>query len=166
MFSLFYRQGVVGVSCATQLASQGVSVVVLVVGADLSSTLRSQLNLYLMTGNRLTTKLSDLPSSVDLIILALCEDKPVPDNHPQLAKWTSQIRAPVLAIDPPATGTPGIVTKYSIIPILPLAYSSDNGKLYLCNLAIPIGIFKDLGIKYTSPFGSKFVIALHPSDSL
>lgn len=116
-----------------------------------------------MTGNKLTTNIQDLPS-VDLIIVALCDDSDEPTYYPHLAEWTNRSRAPVLALDPPAVGTTGIVTKFSLLPILPLSHSSNNGKLYLCNLAIPQKIFKDLGIQYSSPFGSKFVIALHPND--
>ncbi|XP_077298269.1 enhancer of mRNA-decapping protein 3 isoform X2 [Arctopsyche grandis] len=158
-----HRQGVVGVTCARQLASHGVSTVVLVAEPDVQGALRPHLSLYQMTGNRLTTNIQDLPS-VDLIIMALCDDSDDPSHYPHLAEWANQSRAPVLALDPPAIGTPGIITKYSLLPILPLSHSLNNGKLYLCNLAIPQKIFKDLGIQYDSPFGSKFVIALHPND--
>lgn len=151
-------------TCARHLACHGVSTVVLVAGADIQGVLRQHLNVYQMTGNKITTNILDLPS-VDLIITALSEDTEEPTAYPHLTEWTSQSRAPVLALDPPAVGTPGIITKYSILPGLPLSHSLDNGKLYLCNVAIPQKIFTDLGIKYSSPFGSKFVIPLHPNDS-
>lgn len=160
---MIFRQGVVGVTCARQLASHGVSTVVLVAEPDVQGALRPHLSMYQMTGNRLTTNIQDLPS-VDLIIMALCDDSDDPSHYPHLAEWANQSRAPVLALDPPSIGTPGIITKYSLLPILPLSHSLNNGKLYLCNLAIPQKIFKDLGIQYNSPFGSKFVIALHPND--
>ena len=35
------------------------------------------------------------------------------------------------------------------------------GKLYLVNLGIPRNIYKEVGIKFSSPFGAKFVIPLH-----
>ena len=35
------------------------------------------------------------------------------------------------------------------------------GKLYLVNLGIPKNIYKEVGIKFSSPFGAKFVIPLH-----
>ncbi|KAJ8941921.1 hypothetical protein NQ318_013254 [Aromia moschata] len=72
--------------------------------------------------------------------------------------------APILALDPPPIGTPGINPKFSLLPVLPLPHTCNNGKLYLCNLGFPLDIFNEVGIKYKSPFGSKFVIPLHPKD--
>ena len=40
-------------------------------------------------------------------------------------------------------------------------YISSAGKLYLVNLGIPKNIYKEVGIKFSSPFGAKFVIPLH-----
>lgn len=71
-------------------------------------------------------------------------------------------RAPVMAIDPPVTGIPGVAIKCTILPILPLQnISTACGKLYLSNLAIPQKFYRDAGIVYMSPFGHKFVIPLH-----
>ena len=38
---------------------------------------------------------------------------------------------------------------------------SQAGKLYLVNLGVPRNIYKDANIKWSSPFGAKFVIPLH-----
>ena len=43
---------------------------------------------------------------------------------------------------------------------LPLSHSPQAGKLYLANTGIPRNIYKEIGIKYSSPFGAKFVIPL------
>ncbi|KAG8223806.1 hypothetical protein J437_LFUL001404 [Ladona fulva] len=80
-----------------------------------------------------------------------------------VAGWAHENRATVLALDPPASGT-GVGTKVSLAPVLPLSHSSDNGKIYLCNLGYPVGVFQEVGIKYKSPFGPKFVIPLYPND--
>ncbi|XP_046398528.1 enhancer of mRNA-decapping protein 3 [Ischnura elegans] len=80
-----------------------------------------------------------------------------------VAGWAHENRATVLALDPPATGT-GVGTKVTLAPVLPLSHSSDNGKIYLCNLGYPLGAFQDVGIKYRSPFGPKFVIPLYLND--
>lgn len=82
------------------------------------------------------------------------------------ARWANENRAQVLALDPPRNGTPGVTAKYSLAPALPLAYNSCNGKIYLCNINIPVQVFKDVGIsEYVSPFGPKFFMALHPNDT-
>lgn len=108
--------------------------------------------------------MSSLPKLSDLIIIALCEGDGNPNMYGDLADWANASRAGVLALDPPPAGTPGILTKYSLIPVLPLPHSSENGRLYLCNLTFPVEIFHEVGIKYHSPFGPKLVIPLHPND--
>lgn len=162
-----HKQGAIGVNCARQLTSHGVNTVVYLVQpvSDEILLLKSEINLYKLTKNKLITSFEGLPNTTDLIILSLSEDTDNPIAYPQIAEWTNQNRAPVLAMDPPAIGTPGIVTKFSLVPLLPLSHSPDNGKLYLCNLGYPTKIYKDVGIKYRSPFGPKFVIPLHPNDT-
>ena len=51
--------------------------------------------------------------------------------------------------------------KMSLVGGLPLAHQPEAGKLYLANLGIPRNIYKEVGIKFSSPFGAKFVIPLH-----
>lgn len=125
---------------------------------------KQELILYELTKNPLISEISKLPKAVDLIIVALCEESDNPYTYSELADWANSNRAPVLAIDPPACGTPGFLTKYSLIPVLPLPHSPENGRLYLCNLSFPVEIFNEVGIKYYSPFGQKAVIPLHPSE--
>ena len=112
---------------------------------------------------------SELPTiAVDLIIVALADElgnQLHQSRYRIAADWANENRAPVLALDPPPAGTPGVETKFSLVPVLPLAHSLENGKLYLCNLAFPQQVFKEVGIKYWSPFGPKFVIPLHPNDT-
>ena len=112
---------------------------------------------------------TDLPTvAVDLIVLALADELGSHSRQARYraaAEWANGNRAPVLALDPPPAGTPGVDTKFSLVSVLPLAHSLDNGKLYLCNLAFPQQVFKEVGIKYSSPFGPKFVIPLHPNDT-
>jgi len=112
---------------------------------------------------------TDLPTvAVDLIVLALADELGSHSRQARYraaAEWANENRAPILALDPPPAGTPGVDTKFSLVSVLPLAHSLDNGKLYLCNLAFPQQVFKEVGIKYSSPFGPKFVIPLHPNDT-
>lgn len=111
---------------------------------------------------------SELPDTVDLVIMALAGHLPTDVSNSleygKAASWACNKRAPVLALDPPPVGTPGIITKFALAPTLPVTYSPQNGKVYLCNLGVPIVVFKEMGIRYRSPFGSKFVIPLHPND--
>lgn len=124
---------------------------------------RQELSLYRLTRNKIVTLVSSLPQNVDLIIVALSEESGHHNIDADVITWVNSSRAPVLALDPPTSGTPGITAKYSLIPVLPLPHSPENGRLYLCNLSFPLEIFREVGIKYYSPFGQKFVIALHPN---
>lgn len=160
-----HKQGAIALNGLRQLVSHGVKTIAYLTSEDLPEEVNKEFNLYKLTKNKYTYKVLDLPNMVDFIILSLCEDTDNPPSYPLLSEWTNQNRAPVLALDPPAKGTPGINTKFSLVPVLPLSHSSDNGNIYLCNLGIPLKLFEDVGIKYKSPFGPKFVIPLHPKDS-
>lgn len=160
------RQGAVGVNCARQLASHGVNTIVfLAQTSDDLPALKSELSLYKLSNNKLVTNVDNFPAKTDLIILALNDDSEDPKSFPLIGEWTKQNKAPVLALDPPSVGTPGVKTKFALVPVMPLSYASENGKIYLCNLSFPTKIYKDVGIKYRSPFGPKFVIPLHPNDT-
>ncbi|KAE8751780.1 hypothetical protein FOCC_FOCC001629 [Frankliniella occidentalis] len=164
-----HSQGAAGVMCARQLECQGVSSVVLVVNeAAAPPLMKRELNFYKCSGGPIVTSIEQLPETVDLVIMALAGHLPsdVANSleYGKAASWASNKRAPVLALDPPPVGTPGIITRFALAPTLPVTYSPQNGKIYLCNLGIPIVVFKEMGIRYRSPFGSKFVIPLHPND--
>lgn len=159
------RQGAMGINAARHLASHGVNTIVYAVNGN-AMELQQELALYKLTKNKIISAVSKLPQLIDLIIVSLCEDTDNPACYTELADWTNSNKAVVLALDPPSSGTPGIVTKFSLVPVLPLAHSSENGKIYLCNLGFPTQIFYEVGIKYKSPFGSKFVIPLHLNDEV
>ncbi|XP_072755611.1 enhancer of mRNA-decapping protein 3 [Anoplolepis gracilipes] len=158
-----HRSGAAGINCARQLSSHGVKTIVFVENAE-DVFLLQELSLYRLTENKVETKVKNLPSLVDLILVALC-DEDSPRIITPIARWANSNRAPVLAIEPPATGTPGILSKFSLLGALPLSHSVDNGRLYLCNLALPNKVYSDVGITYKSPFGPKFVIPLHSNNS-
>ena len=80
--------------------------------------------------------------------------------YQSVTDWANQNKASVLAIDPPAEGG-DIKAKWSLGLGLPLSYADSCGQVYLCDLAIPQKIFKEVGITYRSPFAHKFVIPLH-----
>jgi len=110
---------------------------------------------------------ADLPSGpIDIIINAM-------DTHDNvylreqtwyrlLVEWAGNIRAPVLALDPPVdrgVGTLGF--KWCLSLSLPLALQDQCGQVYLCDLGFPKKVFSAVGIKYISPFSHKFIIPLH-----
>jgi len=66
----------------------------------------------------------------------------------------------VLAVDPPPQPL-NLEVKMTLTWGLPLSHSAQAGKLYLVNLGVPRNIYKDANIKWSSPFGAKFVIPLH-----
>ncbi|KAL0134504.1 hypothetical protein PUN28_001353 [Cardiocondyla obscurior] len=158
-----HRSGAAGINCARQLSGHGVKTIVFVENTE-DVFLLQELSLYRLTENKVETKVKNLPSLVDLILVALC-DEDSPRMITPIARWANSNRAPVLAIEPPATGTPGILSKFSLLGALPLSHSVDNGRLYLCNLALPNKVYSDVGITYRSPFGPKFVIPLHSNNS-
>ncbi|XP_076236354.1 enhancer of mRNA-decapping protein 3 [Calliopsis andreniformis] len=158
-----HRSGAAGVNCARQLSSHGVKTIVFVENSE-DVFLLQELSLYKLTGNKVETKVKNLPTLVDLILVALCDENS-PRMITPIARWANSNRAPILAIEPPATGTPGILSKFSLLGGLPLSHSVDNGRLYLCNLALPNKVYEDVGITYRSPFGPKFVIPLHSNSS-
>lgn len=154
-----------GMNAGRHLASHGINIILYVTNAD-TPEVKQELALYKLTKNKVITTVSRLPQFADLIIVCLCEDSDNPPCYSDLADWTNNNKAPVLALDPPAIGAPGIITKFTLVPVLPLAHSPDNGKIYLCNLGFPAEVFYEVGIKYKSPFGSKFVIPLHLNDDV
>lgn len=158
-----HRQGAAGINAARQLASHGVRTIVFCVSLE-ASAVKKELSLYMLSRNRTITIVPELPTTTDLIICALCEDTENPKSYPSLAEWVNKNKAPVLALDPPSSGTPGIAAKISLLPVLPLPHSNHNGRLYLANLGFPVDIFNEVGIKYKSPFGPKNTIPLHPNE--
>lgn len=110
---------------------------------------------------------TDLPDTpVDLIINCLdCHENTFLMDQPwyrAAADWANQNRAPVLSLDPPASGQrQAVEAKWSLSLCLPLALAEGAGRVYLCDIGIPRQVFQEVGIKYHSPFGCKFVIPLH-----
>lgn len=158
-----HRSGAAGVNCARQLSSHGVKTIVFVENSE-DVFLLQELSLYKLTENKVETKVKNLPTMVDLILVALCDENSTKVMF-STAKWANSNRAPILAIEPPTTGTPGIFSKFCVVGGLPLSHSVNNGRLYLCNLALPNKVYTDVGITYRSPFGPKFVIPLHSNNS-
>ncbi|RZF41459.1 hypothetical protein LSTR_LSTR000173 [Laodelphax striatellus] len=156
------RAGAMGLNTARQLASHGVDTVVHLNREFLATHVVSQeFSLYHLTGQKSTTRVEDLPSgAVDLVVVALASDSSCQIDT-SILSWIMECRAPLLSLDPPASGTPGIPVKLSVIPPLPLPHCENNGRLYMVNLAIPEKVYIQVGVNYKSPFGPKFVIPLH-----
>ena len=103
---------------------------------------------------------------MDLIINCLdCHENTFLMDQPwyrAAADWANQNRAPVLSIDPPVSGQGlAVEAKWSLSLCLPLALAEGAGRVYLCDIGVPCHVFQEVGIKYHSPFGCKFVIPLH-----
>jgi len=167
------KSAVYGVSTARHLAGHGVRTQIYLPESmgrlDNSLLLEQELRLYRLTGGKVVTKGKDLPkTSVDVIVNALedeemCVQQRIQPWHRAAVAWASGLKAPVLALDPPPE-IPVLVPRMSLVGLLPLAHPAKCGQLYLANLAVPKNLFKEVGIKYSSPFGSKFVISLHASS--
>ncbi|TMS05827.1 Enhancer of mRNA-decapping protein 3 [Larimichthys crocea] len=127
----------------------------------------SELTLFNKTGGKQVSSIKDLPDTpVDLIINCLdCHENTFLMDQPwyrAAADWANQNRAPVLSIDPPGSGQgQAVEAKWSLSLCLPLPLAEGAGRVYLCDIGIPRQVFQEVGIKYLSPFGCKFVIPLH-----
>ncbi|KAL1435543.1 hypothetical protein MTO96_000204 [Rhipicephalus appendiculatus] len=82
-----------------------------------------------------------------------------------MANWVNQSKGPVLLVDPPPRGSTVTPTpQWVLMPLLPLAMDERivaSTGLYLCDIGVPCHVFRNLGVQYASPFGSKFVVVLH-----
>lgn len=119
--------------------------------------------------HRSSVSFAELPdSSVDIIVSGLEGHNISHCDQPwycPLSRWTAQKKAPVLAVDPPVSplGANGTIhAKWGLSIALPLhGAHSTCAQMYLCDLSLPSQVYTRAGIRYTSPFGHKFVIPLH-----
>lgn len=159
-----HKQGLQAICTARHLANHRVKVTLYFPNS--SHELQPQVNLFLASGGKLIKSHKDLPSQpVDMIIDAMVGH----ENHqptpwlPYAVSWANQNKAPVLSIDPcipnSKTDLPNI--KWAVAMGLPLIKSPTPGRLYLADLGIPHGVFRDVGIQYMSPFKDKFCIPLY-----
>lgn len=152
-----FRQSEIGLSTARQLASHGLKVMVYVKTSSHSDKPSKELELFTATGNDFTGNVKDLFAS-DLVIMSVSSM----NQNSQIIRYVQENRAPVMAIDPPATGISEITIRNAVLPILPFDDIHNTcGKLHLVNICISEKFFKDAGIKYSPIFGSKFIIPLH-----
>ncbi|XP_074650254.1 enhancer of mRNA-decapping protein 3-like [Tubulanus polymorphus] len=158
-------QGAQAVNCARHLMNRSVNTTVFIPESSLVRSLADELHLYNVSDGKKVSTVSELPTTpVDIIVNAI-DSQDQPHNQTQnwykaMVNWSNESKAPVLALDPPATGTT-IDTKWSITSILPLSFTDSCGQVYLCDVGYPNKIFNEVGIKYMAPFGSKFYIPLH-----
>lgn len=161
-------QGAQGISCGRHLANHEVEVVLFLPNfVKMLEAITSELTLFGKTSGKQVSSVKDLPDTpVDLVINCLdshentfLRDQPW---YRAAADWANQNRAPVLSIDPPVNGQEQAVeAKWSLSLGLPLPLPERAGRVYLCDIGLPRQVFQEVGIKYHSPFGCKFVIPLH-----
>ncbi|XP_056138002.1 enhancer of mRNA-decapping protein 3 [Lampris incognitus] len=161
-------QGAQGISCGRHLANHEVEVILFLPNfVKMLDSVTSELALFSKTGGKQVSNIKDLPDTpVDLIINCLdCHENTFLMDQPwyrAAADWANQNRAPVLSIDPPVSGQEQAVeAKWSLSLCLPLPMAEGAGRIYLCDIGVPCKVFQEVGIKYHSPFGCKFVIPLH-----
>ncbi|XP_034430507.1 enhancer of mRNA-decapping protein 3-like [Hippoglossus hippoglossus] len=163
-----HLQGAQGISCGRHLANHGVEVILFLPNfVKIQEAVTSEVNLYSRTSGQQVASIKDLPASpVDLLINCLdCHEKPLLKEKPwyqSAAEWANQNRAPVLSIDPPVGEQHQTVeAKWTLSLGLPLPLAETDSRVYLCDIGIPKLVFQEVGIRYLSPFGCKFVIPLH-----
>lgn len=161
-------QGAQGISCGRHLANHEVEVILFLPNfVKMLDSVTNELTLFSKTEGKQVSSIKDLPNSpVDLIINCLdCHENTFLMDQPwyrAAADWANQNRAPVLSIDPPVSGQgQAVEAKWSLSLGLPLNLAEGAGRVYLCDIGTPRQVFQEVGIKYHSPFGCKFVIPLH-----
>ncbi|XP_040055633.2 enhancer of mRNA-decapping protein 3 isoform X1 [Gasterosteus aculeatus] len=161
-------QGAQGVSCGRHLANHGVEVVLFLPNfVKMQESVTSEVQLYGRTSSKQVASVKDLPASpVDLVINCLdCHENPLLREqswYQSAADWANQNRAPVLSIDPTVGSAHRSVEAKWILSLgLPLPLAETESRVYLCDIGIPKMVFQEVGIRYRSPFGCKFVIPLH-----
>ncbi|KAJ8252227.1 hypothetical protein COCON_G00215390 [Conger conger] len=161
-------QGAQGLSCGRHLANHEVEVILFLPNfVKMLEAITNELTLFSKTGGKQVSSVKDLPDTpVDLVINCLdCHENAFLRDQPwyrAAADWANQNRAPVLSIDPPVSGQEQAVeAKWSLSLGLPLPLAESAGRVYLCDIGVPRQVFQEVGIKYHSPFGCKFVIPLH-----
>uniref|UniRef100_A0AAY4D702 Enhancer of mRNA-decapping protein 3 n=1 Tax=Denticeps clupeoides TaxID=299321 RepID=A0AAY4D702_9TELE len=161
-------QGAQGISCGRHLANHEVEVILFLPNfVKMLEVITSELTLFGKTGGKHVSNVKDLPDTpVDLVINCLdCHENAFLRDQPwyrAAADWANQNRAPVLSIDPPVNGQEHAVeAKWSLCLGLPLSLPEGAGRVYLCDIGVPKHVFQEVGIRFHSPFGCKFVIPLH-----
>uniref|UniRef100_A0A3P9KS97 Enhancer of mRNA-decapping protein 3 n=2 Tax=Oryzias latipes TaxID=8090 RepID=A0A3P9KS97_ORYLA len=161
-------QGAQGISCGRHLANHEVEVILFLPNfVKMVDSVTNELTLFNKTDGKQVSSIKDLPDTpLDLIINCLdCHENTFLMDQPwyrAAANWANQNRAPVLSLDPPVSGQGHAVeAKWSLSLCLPLALGEGAGRVYLCDIGFPRQVFQEVGIKYQSPFGCKFVIPLH-----
>ncbi|XP_055789073.1 enhancer of mRNA-decapping protein 3 [Salvelinus fontinalis] len=161
-------QGAQGINCARHLANHEVEVILFLPNfVKTLDAVSSEITLYTKTEGKQFSSVKELPDSpVDLIINCLdCHENNFLMDQPwyqAAVDWANQNRAPVLSLDPPVSEQGHAVeAKWTLSLGLPLPLSEGVGGVYLCDIGLPRQVFQEVGIKYHSPFGCKFVVPLH-----
>lgn len=170
-----HRQASQVVCCGRQLANHGVHVLLWQLPAGPSAPppdrlFPAEMALFRSSGGRVQQTMAELSGiRVDMVLAGLdsvdgqCQADPT--AVATMANWVQQSKAPVMWVDPPANGNAlAPLPQWVLMPILPLAMDASvvaSAGLYLCDLGIPHRVFRELGLEYASPFGSKFVVVLH-----
>ncbi|XP_045886283.1 enhancer of mRNA-decapping protein 3-like [Micropterus dolomieu] len=161
-------QGAQGISCGRHLANHEVEVFLFLPNfLKMQESVTSEVNLYSRTGSKQVASVKDLPASpVDLVINCLdCHENLLLREqswYQSAADWANQNRAPVLSIDPAVSEQhQAVEAKWTLSLGLPLPLPKAESRVYLCDIGIPTLVFQEVGIRYHSPFGCKFVIPLH-----
>lgn len=163
-----HLQGAQGISCGRHLANHEVEVILFLPNfLKMQESVISEISLYNRTSGKQVASVKDLPASpVDLVINCLdCHENPLLREqlwYKSAADWANQNRAPVLSIDPAVSEQHQTVeAKWTLSLGLPLPLAKAESRVYLCDIGIPKLVFQEVGIRYHSPFGCKFVIPLH-----
>ncbi|TMS13125.1 enhancer of mRNA-decapping protein 3 [Larimichthys crocea] len=161
-------QGAQGISCGRHLANHEVEVILFLPNfLKMQESVTSEVNLYSRTSSKQVANVKDLPTGpVDLVINCLdCHENRLLREqswYKLAADWANQNRAPVLSIDPSVSEQHQMVeAKWTLFLGLPLPLPKAESRVYLCDIGIPKLVFQEVGIRYHSPFGCKFVIPLH-----
>lgn len=163
-----HEEGAMSINCARQLAVRNVLVTIFMQPKAMQiKEVNDELCLFKLTKGKIVTKTTDLPNGpVDMIISSLENDDNIntvmtkQDWYEEIITWIKLNKAPVIALEPPANGTIMDI-KWAMVLGLPPQMALSYSQLYLCDLGLSPAVFNEISITYNSPFGHKYVVALH-----
>lgn len=159
--------GIRGISLGRHISNQNLHVTVLLVPASshektkLDSYLAEEVRLISLTSAKLIKDPKALPDMpVDLVVTAIDKSQQL-NRH--ITTWCLRSNAPNMCISPSESADIGMdmKIKWSICPVLPSELSENYGSVYLIDQCFTPKMFKQLDIKYKSPFCGKAFIPLH-----
>ncbi len=163
-----------GICAALHLANRNVNVRLCITQAErLEGVPLFQRKIFHSAGGREAALQEIQQGSADLILDAVIgySLQSAPRGRAlELIDWANSAKAPILSLDVPSgiDATTGLDAGGYVHPTQTLTLAlpktglqpDKTGKLFLADIGIPHGLYSKIGISYTSPFDSRYVVPI------